>query len=115
MTTTDPKGQNTRVDKSVISLTIHDLSAFSKGLRHHGGFDLKQTEMLGLIAKAAGYRNYQHLRSQNEPQPSVDHKAVDRAARAFDHQGKLALWPAKRRCNRWCYGLFGHRCQHALT
>jgi hypothetical protein len=83
------------MSRDVIELTISDLSQFCKTLRA----DLPQApghaQMLGLIAKAAGYRNYQHLKARNAPKPAADQKQVDRALRCFDARGLFASWPAR--------------------
>lgn len=93
--TDNPKTHVTSENRDAISLQIDSLSQFSKGLRAQMMPQPKQSEMLTMIARAAGYRNYQHLRAQNPPQTIVDIKQVDRALRAFDGQGRLARWPGK--------------------
>jgi hypothetical protein len=62
-------------------------------------------EMLNLLARAAGFRNYQHLRADTAararleapptPAPEIDHGALERLARHFDVCGRLARWPKK--------------------
>ncbi len=62
-------------------------------------------QLLNILARAAGHRNYQALRAQHEaserlasPRPTaqpVDHRMVERTARYFDEAGKLATWPSK--------------------
>jgi len=62
-------------------------------------------QMLNILARAAGHRNYQALKAQHDagqrlaaptlrPQP-VDHLMVERTTRYFDTSGKLASWPSK--------------------
>ena len=50
--------------RDVISLQIDDLSHFARSLRAGLANPPSHLEMLGHIARAAGYRNYQHLRAK---------------------------------------------------
>src|SRR5687767_13380669 len=62
-------------------------------------------QLLNILARAAGHRNYQAMKAQHEagerlaaPLPAaepVDHRVVERTARYFDTAGKLASWPSK--------------------
>jgi hypothetical protein len=62
-------------------------------------------ELLNMLVRAAGYRNYQHFRAQvaaqerlKAPQPSpvtVDHVQTQALARYFDASGRLLRWPGK--------------------
>lgn len=62
-------------------------------------------QMLNMLARSAGYRNFQHLRAQwdaqnrlEQPQIAVepvDHRRVLRVSRHFDDAGKLLRWPKK--------------------
>ncbi|NDV52476.1 MULTISPECIES: hypothetical protein [unclassified Salipiger] len=53
-------------------LSIDDLSGFPRRLR--AGLETLPSyqQMLGLIARAAGYRNYPHLRAQTTTAPRAD-------------------------------------------
>jgi hypothetical protein len=67
-------------------------------------------EFLNMLARAAGRRNFQHLRAEaadgavaapaaapSEPvSESVDAKSLDRVRRCFGPDGRLLRWPAKR-------------------
>jgi hypothetical protein len=85
-----------------------DISALARSLRgqltsadHLPG----HVELLNMLARSAGYRNYQHLRAQAAARDRletaapaadpVDHLQVERAARHFDPRGRLIRWPAK--------------------
>jgi hypothetical protein len=80
-----------------VSLAVVDVSAFAKSLKAslqaaddipgHLGF-------LNLIARAAGFRNYQHLRAFKRPPPPAYSKPVKRALRVFDDAGRMHYWPA---------------------
>ncbi|MFZ5961493.1 DUF2087 domain-containing protein [Thalassococcus sp. BH17M4-6] len=90
------------MSRETIPLTISDLSQFAKALRAELPDPPKQLEMLGMVARAAGYRNYQHLRARAEPAPVVDEKRVTRALRYFDAEGRLAQWPARTAIQMLC-------------
>ncbi len=83
------------MSRDVISLTIDDLSQFCKPLRSDLPQGPSHAQMQGLVAKAAGYRNYQHLRARNAPKAPADRKQVERALRCFDAQGLFEAWPAR--------------------
>ena len=62
-------------------------------------------ELLNMLARATGCRNFQHFRAQNaarerldNPPPAptaVDHARVLRLLRHFDADGRLLRWPGK--------------------
>lgn len=64
-------------------------------------------EILNMLARAGGYRNFQHLRSQSDArerldqpapiaaEPTVDYVRVKRVTRYFDAAGRLLRWPGK--------------------
>ncbi|WP_299840345.1 DUF2087 domain-containing protein [uncultured Paracoccus sp.] len=85
---------------------ITDLSGFARTLAR----DLSRQEvpghqaMLGLIARAAGFRNYQQLRAE-APRPAVS-KSVERALRNFDAQGRMIAWPAPTKLQGLCLWRF---------
>ena len=83
-----------------IPLQITDLSGFATQLRKQ----LTQNDelpghlaFLGMIARAAGFRNYQHLQSQaDKSRPLADEaaKKLERALRVFNKDAKMIRWPA---------------------
>ena len=96
------------MSRTFIPLAIGDISAFARSL--HSQLSASEglpghLALLNMLARAAGYRNFQSLRALNagsvpavaaEPaQEAVNLLAVRRAARYFDSQGRLATWPAK--------------------
>lgn len=83
------------MSKDVVQVTIADLSQFTKSLRAELSDAPSHVEMLSMVARAAGYRNFQHLRARNAPEPQSDNKKVSRAARYFDSEGRMASWPQK--------------------
>ncbi|NIZ15006.1 DUF2087 domain-containing protein [Phaeobacter sp. HF9A] len=90
------------MSKDVIRLTIPDVSEFSKHLRAALPDGPGHVEMLNLVAKAAGFRNFQHLRAQHPPTPMIDQKRIARAARYFDDDGRWKSWPTKRGLRELC-------------
>ncbi len=94
--------------RTAVPLRVDDLSPFAKTLRHaltrHEGVPT-HVELLNLIAKAAGFANYQQLRADagtagrlaaaTEPTPPADLSQVEKAARYFDSGGILQSWPAR--------------------
>ncbi len=90
------------MSRDVIPLTIHDLSQFARRL--HAGLETPPShlELLGQIARAAGYRNYQHLRAQSVPTPEVDRQLLVRALREFDAQARLRRFPSRNRMQMLC-------------
>lgn len=87
---------------------VGDVSALARTLRQQ----LENTEkipshleMLNLLARAGGYRNFQHFRAQNEVHPEastqaatpaeINHKRIKRILRFFDPSGVLTRWPKK--------------------
>lgn len=83
-----------------IPLQISDLSGFATQLRKQ----LPQTDdlpghlaFLGMIARAAGFRNYQHLQSEadkGQPLSKDAAKKLERAIRVFDGGTRMTHWPA---------------------
>lgn len=92
------------MSKEPLSLTIPDLSGFAKALRAGLAQPPSHLEMLGLIARAAGFRNYQHLKARlaEVPPEPLDDRAVTRAARFFDASGQFTDWPGKTGVQRLC-------------
>ncbi len=94
--------------RTAVPLEIADLSPFAKTLRHslsqHDGLP-SHVELLNLIARAAGFANYQHLRADAEtadrlkaaaePGPRANLGQVEKAARYFDKDGVLTSWPSR--------------------
>lgn len=104
--------------RSIFPMEIADLSAFAKSLRSEIlRFDHKPShlEMLNLLARAAGFRNYQHFRAAAktadvvaewrpvlDDMPAPDEARVLKTARHFDEEGRLVRWPGKRGLQELC-------------
>lgn len=96
--------------RTPIAFVAGDISALAKSVRAQL---LERTsppghvELLNILARATGHRNYQHFRAgavgksvderggQAARDDAVDLKRVQRAARHFDDHGRLLRWPAR--------------------
>lgn len=85
-----------------LPLIINDVSALSRTLRKQlqSLEDVpSHVEMLNLLSKAGGYKNFQHLKAEQGPvsqsEPPIDQKRLNKATRYFDLDGRLATWPKK--------------------
>ncbi|MEC3860449.1 DUF2087 domain-containing protein [Mesobacterium sp. TK19101] len=88
--------------RDVIPLSVPDISSFAKALRAQLTDPPGHAELLSIVARAAGFRNYQHLKAQTAPRPRADDKLVTRATRCFDGQGRMAMWPARTQVQGLC-------------
>jgi hypothetical protein len=103
--------RKTIMPRTDVPLHAADISRFAKSLAR----ELRQThdraqrapghvELLNMLARAAGYRNYQSLRARPAAgecaaaPPAAPTALTDTAAKAlrqFDAQGRLTRWPIK--------------------
>ena len=104
--------------RSILPMEIADLSAFAKSVRNEiDKLERKPShvEMLNLLTRAAGYRNFQHFRSVRrtadvlqdwnvaaDPQPQPDESRVLKTIRVFDREGQIVRWPSKRSQQELC-------------
>lgn len=109
------------MSRTMLPFHADDVSALARALKRE--LDRRSTppghvEWLNILARAKGYRNYQHFRAEAEPsQPSeimppppvqqvaaepVDLKRVEAAARCFDVDGVLLRWPARTTVQQLC-------------
>lgn len=104
--------------RSIHPMAIADISAFAKSLREQiDKLEHKPShvEVLNLITRAAGYRNYQHFRAvakteevladwniAADRQPMPDEARVLRTLRVFDREGRIIRWPSKRSQQELC-------------
>jgi len=98
--------------RTPIPLAVSDLSSFARhlgaGIKERGA--PSHLELLNMLARAAGLRNYQHLRAisaaqarlEVAPPAQADHAQVERALRYFDAGGGLAQWPSRRQVQMLC-------------
>lgn len=98
-----------------------DISALARSLKgqlSHCAPQPTHLELLNMLVRANGYRNFQHYRAQlvargqsesrpptqtetQTPEP-VDFVRVKRLLRMFDAEGKLVRWPSKRSEQELC-------------
>lgn len=99
------------MSRQVLAYVADDMSALARALKGELARAEKapgHVEILNMLARAAGCRNFQHFRAQAEarerlenpappapPEPPVDFLRVERVARYFDAEGRLARWPGK--------------------
>jgi hypothetical protein len=112
-----------------LAFEVPDISALAHSL-HQGLAALDRppghVELLNLLARGAGYRNFQHLRADAqargrlsaaapEPPAPADHARCEKALRLFDPQGRLARWPKKRNQQILCLWLLWSRLPSGET
>lgn len=100
------------MSRAVLPLHAEDISALARSLRSQLSASPQppsHLQMLNMLARATGFRNFQHLRAQatpSEPAPfpapgvapaALDQGRLQRLARFFDNQGRLVRWPGKHR------------------
>lgn len=87
---------------------VEDVSVLARGLERqlaaHDGLP-GHVELLNMLARAGGFRNFQHYRAQTETidrlsEPvaasvPIDTVRLRKIARSFDAEGRLASWPGK--------------------
>jgi len=96
------------MSRTQIPFFTPDLSSLTRQLgaqlRSHEGAP-SHLELMNMLARAAAFRNYQHLRAAHAaqgrldaaPPPEVtDYALVERALRCFDGQGRLRAWSSRR-------------------
>jgi hypothetical protein len=102
--------------RTALSLEIADLSAYAKSLRTSLGtlgHPPSHVELLNLLSRSAGYRNYQHFRMEAPkgvaaapakvpPLPAADGAVIEKTARYFDAGGRLVQWPARVKHQELC-------------
>jgi hypothetical protein len=112
------------MSREIHALTIADLSAFARTLRE--GLAAREAppshvEMLNLLSKSAGYKNYQHFRAESAADermpaaPKPDLELIEKVARHFDEQGVLMRWPAKNSLQPLCLWALWSRMEAGRT
>lgn len=97
------------MSKELLPFEAADISAVAKSLRtqlaDHAG-PPGHVEMLNMLARAAGYGNFQHFRAQlaararleaaaPPPPAPVDYVKLAKLARYFGPDGRMIRWPSK--------------------
>lgn len=100
------------MSRDTISLSIEDVSAFAKALRHDLSLEVGHQSVLNAVARAAGFRNHQHLVAKRAgvlSEPPINHARLTRALRWFDDAGRLTAWPSKYSLQQLCLITFWAR------
>ena len=101
------------MSRSPLPLVIEDVSTFATQLRKSWPHEPPgQSEALALIARAAGYRNHQHLKATADQAVTPDkaaQKRIQDAMRVFDDTGVMQRWPKKTSVQRLCLLWFWSR------
>lgn len=97
------------MSRELLPFCVGDVSALAKSLRSRlleSETTPGHVELLNMLARSAGCRNFQHFRAnaqaQNQldvprsPAGGVDFAQVRALARHFDENGRLLRWPSKR-------------------
>lgn len=101
------------MSRQAISFEIEDLSAFARtlGRQLQGAKETpSHLSLLNMLARAGGYRNFQHLRAEGAARQlpvaaadeAFDPRPVERAFIQFDATGLLVRFPAKRSLQMLC-------------
>jgi hypothetical protein len=114
--------------RTIFPMAVSDMSAFAKSLRAQiDRLDHKPShlEMLNLLSRAAGFRNYQHFRASNasaamienfhvavEPEPQADERRVLHTLRVFGSDGRIIRWPGKRSQQELCLWFLWSKIPH---
>jgi hypothetical protein len=96
------------MSRLALSLEVADLSSFARSLRDQldkHEHTPRHVELLNMLCRAAGFRNYQHFRADaearhrlaapKEVKPVPDHRLIEKVARHFDGEGRLLRWPSR--------------------
>lgn len=98
------------MSRTALPLHSEDISALARSLREQllvRDTTPSHLELLNMLARSSGFRNFQALRAQAmaqdalarpEPAPApgpVDYVRLRRLLRFFDTQGRLIRWPGK--------------------
>lgn len=87
--------------RTAFPFQVDDISMLARNLhRQLAEADAPATHLslMNMLARAAGFRNFQHLRASSTASavsPPPDRKRVDQILRYFDDKGRLTRWPAK--------------------
>lgn len=93
--------------REAIPFATDDISTLAKSLRDQLAGKAEppgHVELLNMLARAAGARNFQHYRASAvaegrltpaSGEPPADLARVEKVARQFDDQGRLMRWPSR--------------------
>ena len=91
--------------RETVPLQIDDLSRFARTLASELDDPPSHLTLMNMLARSAGYRNFQHLRADAVAQnrldtpkadaEPIDHRRVEKALGHFDDLGRLERWPSR--------------------
>lgn len=92
-----------------LTLAIEDLSTFTRQLHAELPAGPGHLSLMNMLARAAGFRNLQHLRASAKagqdmamPARRPDLTRVQQALRHFDAQGRMTTWPSRTTIPHFC-------------
>ncbi len=110
------------MSRDPLPFAVTDLSELARSLhRQLAGSERtpSHVELLNMLARAAGRRNYQHFRRDltagrrlAEPAaiaPAADRVRTEKALRHFDAEGRLLRWPARASLQELCFWVLWSR------
>lgn len=102
------------MSKKPIPLTAPDISQFARHItrqmKEQGDLP-SHLSVMNMLARAAGFRNYQHMKAAHAaherldleaPAQTADYRLVERTLHQFDQQGRLVQWPSRRPVQELC-------------
>lgn len=99
------------MSKERIAFFVEDMSGFARALARQLDEPPGHLALLNMLARAGGFKNYQHLRKVAEaglpaaaeaaPRP-MNEVTLAKALRLFDGAGQLTLWHKKRSVQDLC-------------
>lgn len=109
------------MSRTAIPFAVGDMSALARSLQNQ----LEQNHeppghvsLLNMLARAAGFQNFQHFKSQTDQEEHladipvaqpVDVKKIKQLARYYDMAGRLVRWPLKESHRQIClWTLWSH-------
>ncbi|WP_417412509.1 DUF2087 domain-containing protein [Hoeflea sp.] len=106
------------MSKQTIPLVVEDISPFARALARQiddGKERPSHLSVMNMISRAAGFRNFQHLRAAHmaggrlanpHAAETIDHQLVERSLNRFDSAGRLRQWPSRRKIQDLCLWAF---------
>lgn len=108
--------------KSSLSFQVEDISQLAKSLKKSAGqgdMSPSHVEWLNILARAAGFRNYQHFKANHDAEKRlaatqtiepIDHVLIEHTLRHIDEEARLVRWPSRptqrNLCLWWLWSLF---------
>ena len=103
------------MSRNLIAFASADISALARSLKEQLtalGEAPSHVQLLNMLAKSAGYRNFQHMKAEagrptlaapaEPPPPPVDQQRVARVAGHFGTDGQLLRWPSRTNHQELC-------------